>query len=128
LFNEKEINATFNKSIDTLRIINKINELKAVYYSLLYADGKHAKEKFIEIFGREYKGDKEDFEAINSKTQFFVDKLKSSQQEEKKGGITFSELVAIVENSRKIQIDREMKLFEFHRIYELELKKWKTAK
>ena len=66
--------------------------------------------------------------AINDKAKFFIDKLKSQIKPETKNGLTFSELVAIVENSRQIQIDREMKLFEFHRIYELELKKWKNAK
>ena len=62
--------------------------------------------------------------------QFYIDKInqieKSNQKSEK--GITFNELIAIVENSRKIVIDRQMKVFEFYKIYELELKKWQTAK
>ena len=128
LFNKSEINSVFNKSIDSLRLINKINELRIIYSALLYADGKNAKKRFNEIFGREYTGVKEDFEAINHKIEFFADKLKPLTKEEKKDGLTFPELIAIVENSRAIQIDREMKVFEFHRVYELELKKWKNAK
>lgn len=127
LFNQKEINIHFNKDVDRLRIVNKINELRAIYYSLAYCEGENAKAKYEEYFGEDYIGKKQ-LERINKKAKFYIDKLKVISQKEKNNGITFPELVVMVESSRGINIDREMKLFEFHRIYELELKRWQKEK
>ena len=127
LFNSNEIKSHFNRDIQRLRLFNKFNLLRAVYNSFLSgAECVNSKEVFKETFGREWEFTDENFELLRKKAKFFSDKLKDVpvKQEE---GITFSELIAMVENSRGIQIDRKMKLFEFHKIYELELKKWQTS-
>jgi len=73
LFNKSEINAAFNKDIDRLRLSNKIDELRAIYYSLIYSDGENAKERFKELFGKEFEGIESDIKKINDKAQFFID-------------------------------------------------------
>jgi hypothetical protein len=129
LFNQAEIDKEFNVHVDHLRLSNKVAELKAIYYALIYGDGENANKRFAEMFGKKFEGTEADIKRINDKAQFFIDKINQLQKNNKQSdkGITFNELIAIVENSRKIVIDREMKVFEFFKIYELELKKWQTS-
>lgn len=128
LFNQTEINKEFNTRINYLRLSNKVTELKAIYYSLIYANGENASNKFAEMFGKKWEGTEADIKSINDKAQFLIEKINQLQKPNKENekGITFNELIAIVENSRNISIDRQMKVFEFYKIYELELKKWRT--
>jgi hypothetical protein len=125
LFNKSEYEAAFNRNIDYLRLSNKVEELKAIYYSLLYADGENAKKRFKELFGKDFEGTEEDIKKINDKAKFFIDKIKSMPKP-KDSGLSFADIVTIVENSRGINVDRSMSVFEFYKIYELELKKWKN--
>ena len=129
LFNQAEINKEFNTHVDLLRLTNKVTELKAIYYALIYGDGANANKKYLEMFGKKFEGTESDINRINDKAQFYIDKINHLQKVNQKSdkGITFNELIAIVENSRKIVIDRQMKVFEFYKIYELELKKWQTS-
>lgn len=127
LFNKNEISKAISKNFDLFRLQSKIDELKAIYYSLIYADGENARERFKILFGKEFEYTENDINRINDKAKFYIDKINALPKPKEEKGITFNELIAIVENSRGITIDREMKVFEFHKIYELELKKWQTS-
>jgi hypothetical protein len=128
LFNKKEIDAGFSREIQRLRLINKINLFRAAYNSLsTESEAEHSKEFFKQTFGKEWEYKRENYELINSKAEFFINKLQAIKPSKSEDSITFSELVAIVESSRGIAIDREIKLFEFHKIYKQELKKWQQT-
>lgn len=102
-------------------------KLQMMYNSLLFYDGKNAKDEFYLLFGEKYEG-LDQIKRITNENNRILDKLSIiGVPIENDNGISFSELIVIVENSRSIAIDREMKLIEFKQIYDLELKKWQTS-
>ena len=122
LFNSKEIESNYVKSVTQLRLLNKVNLLRAAYNSLsTESEAEHSKEFFKQTFGKEWEYDLKNYELINRKAEFFINKLRVLQKDSTpKDSISFGELVAIIESSRGIAIDRKMKLIEFHKIYEQE--------
>jgi len=118
----------FQNDVMRLRLFNKINELRAMYSALQYTNAPNSRERFKEIFKKDFESKPENFKLINDKAEFFINKLKSIPDKGKKEGLGFSEIVAMVENSRGVSIDRKIKLFQFKRIYDIELKKWQENK
>jgi len=127
LFNPQ--NTNLGNDFLRLKFYTKHLKLLAMYDSLLYANGENAKAEFIKMFGVEYTNP-EQLKFITDENQRILDKLKMITPVEKKQdkGIGFGELVLIVESSRGMAIDRKMKLWEFKKIYDIELKKWQTQK
>ena len=124
LFNSKDVLKLLKNDVYRFKLQLKIQELRVIYTSLSTGSkAENSKRRFKELFGVEWDGQ---YELINDRVKFWVDKLEQLPKE-KNEGITFSELVALVENSRGVHIDRNLKLFEFHRIYQLELKKWQQT-
>ena len=128
MFNNRAMLSDFQNDVMRLRLFNKINELRAMYNALQYSEAPNSQERFKELFKNDFKPTDENFKLINDKAEFFINKLKSIPDKGKKEGLSFSEIVAMVENSRGIPIDRNMKLFQFKRIYDIELKKWQENK
>ncbi|MFW6326731.1 MAG: hypothetical protein ACOC2F_00305, partial [Bacteroidota bacterium] len=124
MFNNRAMLSDFQNDVMRLRLFNKINELRAMYNALQYSEAPNSKKRFNELFKKDFKPTDENFKLINDKAEFFINKLKSIPNKSKKEGLSFSEIVAMVENSRGVPIDRKMKLFQFKRIYDIELKKW----
>lgn len=108
-----------------LKLKNKVsNLLPALYMSLSYAKDESSKEIYEEHFGK-YPNDKDALERILGEIRKVNDMLKAlDKPKEQEAGITFTELVARVEASRDLTIDRNISLFEFKTIYDLEIEKW----
>lgn len=95
-----------------------------MYDSLTNCEGDNAKLEFKAMFHK-------DFETIEDLSRITkeADRLKSKMDilnepvTDNKNGITFGRLFIIVEASRGIPIDREIKLFQFKELYDIELEK-----
>lgn len=126
MFNNKS-DKNFDVELFRSKLYTKHLKFNAMYDSLLYCQGKNAKKEFLEMFGYEYNG-VDDLNRIVKKNSFILDKLKMLMPVEtkKQDGITFTQAVAYVEGSKELSIDRNMKLFEFKILYDIELKKWQT--
>jgi len=96
-----------------------------MYDALINSDGVNSRAEFKAMFGKEYEGI-EDIKRIVNENERLRDKIKIMSQNatEKKESITFNQLVIMVESSRNIPINRNTKLFEFKKMYDIELQKW----
>lgn len=132
-----EYNQLFNKQnnqlgneISRLRLYLKHLKLMAMYDSLLYAKGENALFEFRTMFNSEYTKP-EQLKLITDENTRILEKIQILTPKEtvkKENTITFNDLVLIIETSRNMAIDRKMKLWEFKKVYDLELKKWQTQK
>ena len=127
LFNHQ--NNNLGNDFLRLRLYTKHLKLLAIYDSLLYAQGENALKEFKTMFGEDYKKP-EQLKFVTDENMRILDKLRMLQPFEKKNGksLSFGDLLLLVETSRGMAIDRKMKLWEFKKMYDLELKKWQTQK
>ena len=102
----------------------KFQKLRAMYVSLTTCDAKNSKKEFIELFGVEYKSEN-DLKFITETAKQLDDKIKIliPKENKKNKGLSFVKTVIIVEESRKIPINRNIKLYEFYEMYKTELEK-----
>ena len=119
-------NKQLENNIFRTRLFLKHMKLQAMYNSLLYSKGINAKKEFVNIFGYDYTEIK-DLKRVTDENNRILDKLKIISKPMNGETIAFSDLVVMVETSRKIPIDRDMKLWEFKKVYDLELKKWQQT-
>lgn len=134
---EKKYNEFFNikkenKLADdwyVLRLRNTVNNyLPALYYGILYGNDDEIKERFKNKFGK-YPETAEDLNMIVKEIDRLLDMLKVlDSQTDNEDGIGFSELVALIENSRGIPINRDITLWDFKQIHDIEVKKWQQQK
>lgn len=108
-----------------LKLRNLVNNLyPSLYYALIYDDSEEPKKIYKELFGKEPKTT-EDLNKIVSEIGRLSDKLKIYDvPKDKQPSIDFSDLIPMIEQSRGISIDRNMTLYEFKKIHDLEVKKW----
>jgi hypothetical protein len=104
----------------------KHTKLRAMYDSLTTCVGENAVAEFKEIFGHEFKSI-DDLKLLTGEAERVNDKMKILSVPNKKEGISFSKLINIVEVSRGITIDRNIKLFQFKDMYDTEIEKWNKA-
>ena len=97
-----------------------------MYDSLTTCDALNARGEFKKMFGKDYESI-EDLKLITNLAEQIGDKLKNAVSPIKKEGVTFVDLIGMVEMSRNIPIDRKIKLFEFYKMYQTELKKWNNG-
>ena len=133
----KEYNSLFNNKKDEnldveifrQKLYTKHLKYNAIYDSLLYCQGENAKKEYFDLFGEEYVS-VDQLERIAKKNAFILEKLKilmPVESDRKNESITFTKLVTLVEGSRELPLDRNIKLFEFKEIYDIELKKWQQT-
>jgi len=95
-----------------------------MYDSLTTCDGENARIEFKAMFGKDFETI-EDLERITKE----ADKLKTKINiltepvSAKSEGISFNKLVIIIESSRGITIDTDIKLFQFKEMYDIEIEK-----
>ena len=109
-----------------LRMRNKINNLyPLLYYSVIYDNSQKTKELYKKHFGN-YPESDEDLTRIVDRIEKLKDQLGVVESKENKDDdyISFSRLIAIVEDSKGIQIDRKMTLYDFYELYQNEMAKW----
>ncbi len=104
-------------------------KLRAMYNALVYTENcENSKKEFAEMFGHEFAG-LNDIKLIVDESNRIADKIKMLQPQPKQNdkSITFNQLVIIVETSRGLPIDRNIKLYEFKKMYDIELEKWRRT-
>lgn len=128
LFNLNSGDKELNTDIFILKLGVKRMKLRAMYNALLFGPGANAKKEFAEMFGHEFTGLK-DFKLIVDEGNRLQDKIKMLQPGTKQNdkSITFNQLVIMVETSRGLPIDRNIKLYEFKKMYDIELTKWRKT-
>jgi len=130
-----QYNIFFNPSEKTkqqdwllLRLENKANNIyPAMFYGLIYGDDKKTKELFKEYFGK-YPETEADLDMIVAEIGRINDKLSFINPVSEKEGIEFAKLVALIETSRGLPIDRSITLYEFYELYTIEIEKWQQKK
>lgn len=118
----------FNSDVFLLKLKNKaFNILPALYSDLMTVCSDEAKQTYLEYFGNEFK-DISQLEPILKKINFLKEKISSIPDTaiSKDKGLSFADVVILIESSINRYIDREMKLYEFKKIYDIELKKWQA--
>ena len=123
LFNNGVSKKRFNSDSFKFKMQLKQLKLKAMYESILSSDAPNSKEEFKLMFGHEFKSD-EDLKLIINKYDMLHDKLSVEDTTTDSEGLTFEETVQLIETSRGLPIDRNMKLYSFHVMYVNESKKW----
>jgi hypothetical protein len=127
LFNLQTGNKEINAELFVFKMALKRLKLRAMYSALLNSvDCENSKREFAEMFGHEFAG-VSDIQLIVDESNRLADKIKAlrpQHTQSKEKSITFSQLVIIVETSRGLPIDRRTKLYEFKKMYEIELQKW----
>jgi len=125
LFNKGGNDKQFNANLFLMKMYVKQLKLRAMYDALINSDGVNSRVEFMSMFGKEFEG-VEDIKRIVNEVDRLSDKIKIMSQNtpEKKESITFNQLVIMVESSRGLPINRETKLFEFKKMYDIELEKW----
>jgi hypothetical protein len=126
-FSDKSVSSVINDSLYILRLKNKIENILPLIHTILKItpDSKLANEGFEEEFGRKYKGEN-DLKLIENKIENLQLKLPKEAIVNNKG-ISFSTLISLVESSRGIGIDRNITLYDFKNIYEIEREKWQKS-
>lgn len=124
LFNSGAGIKSINLDRSILRLSTKIGRLKAIYDVLSHTKGNNSMREFNRIFKRQYEG-KDDLILITNEINRLSDKIAIIKpvNNSKKDGLSFSELVVIVELSRDIPISNDTKLSKFKDMYDIELKK-----
>lgn len=112
-----------------LKLKNLVNNyLPAMYYSLIYGDSENSKRQFKERYGK-YPESTDDLNRIVKDIEKILDQLKVIAFVPKdENSITFSKLVALIENSRGIPISRNITLWDFKQIHDIEIEKWQQNK
>jgi len=125
LFNKGGNDKQFNANLFLMKMYVKQMKLRAMYDALINSEGVNSRLEFAAMFGKEFEGVK-DIQRIVNEVDRLSDKIKimSNNTPEKKESITFNQLVIMVESSRNIPINRNTKLFEFKKMYDIELEKW----
>jgi hypothetical protein len=135
---EKKYDEFFNptkndKLVDNwyeLKLKNLVNNyLPALYYSLVYGSDTESKRQYKERYGKEPETT-EDLNRIVKDIEKILDQLKvlAFVPENKDNSITFSKLVALIENSRGVPVERSMTLWDFKQIHDIEIEKWQQSK
>jgi hypothetical protein len=101
--------------------------LPGMYYALLYGEDESAKEQYKKRFGKDPET-VEDLNLIVNQINKIMDQLSVLDNKPEEKGVSFSELVALIENSRGIPIDRNITLWDFKQIHDLEITKWQQSK
>jgi len=127
LFNSQNTSKYFNSDVFRLKIENKVhNILPALYSDLMTVCSDLAKSTYKEYFGVEYHG-ADQLERIIDEINRLKEKIQIlNKPTDKKDGVSFSETILLIEDSRGIEISRNIKLYEFKTMYDKELKKWQT--
>ncbi len=128
LFNKGAGNKELSLQFTVFKMYTKQMKLRAMYDSLIYSEtAENAKKEYKLLFGKDYEG-VDDLNKLVSEANRLTEKIKLLERPQKetedKNSIGFAQLVVIVESSRGIPIDRKIKLFEFKKMYEIELEKW----
>ncbi len=128
----KQYNIFFNPHEKTkqqdwylLNMENKANNIyPALFYALIYGNDQKSRDLFEEHFGKA-PDTQDDLNMIIAEINRLNDKLAAiSPSKADSKGIEFAKLVAIVETSRTIPIDRSTTLYEFYELYKIEIEKW----
>jgi len=125
LFNKGSGDKEFNANLFLMKLYVKQLKLRAMYDALLNSEAVNSRAEFKLMFGKDFEGI-EDIKRIVNENERLSDKIKimSNVSPDKKESITFNQLVIMVESSRNIPINRNTKLFEFKKMYDIELEKW----
>ena len=129
LFNKESGSKELSLQYTIFKMYTKQMKLRAMYDSLVYSEtAENAKREYFLLFGKQYEGI-EDLNKLVSEANRLTDKIKllerpPKNEHENKNSIGFAQLVVIVESSRGVHIERKTKLFEFKKMYEIELEKW----
>lgn len=123
LFNLRGDSKKFNSDKLLLRLCVKELKLRSMYQSIVSCSGDNARKSYRELFGKEY--DKDGLKLILSSYEKVKDQISimSKPVVKKPESISLSRLIVIIEDSKSIPIDRNIKVFEFWEIYNNELKK-----
>lgn len=117
--NDKQINIDRYR----LKLQTKLMKLRAMYEALATSEAENSKAEFELMFGRRF-SEVEDLKILTNESERIAHKIKTLLIPQKDNGISFSQLVVIVETSRGIAISQKTKLFRFYEMYKLELEKW----
>jgi len=125
LFNKGADDKQFNASLFLMKMYVKQLKLRAMYDALINSDAENSRAEFKLMFGKDFEG-VEDIKRIVNENDRLSDKIRIMSQNapDKKESITFNQLVIMVESSRGLPINRNTKLFEFKKMYDIELAKW----
>ena len=111
-----------------LKLKNMVNNyLPALYYSLIYGENDESKRQYKELFNKEPETT-EDLNLIVDRINKIIDQLSIIDNKPEKENISFSKLVALIEGSRGIPIDRNITLWDFKQIHDIEIEKWQQSK
>jgi len=135
---ENKYNEFFNPEKDDklvdgwfeLKLKNLVNNyLPALYYSLIYGNNEESKRQYKERYGKEPETT-DDLNRIVKDIEKILDQLKviAFVPESNQNSITFSKLVALIENSRGVPVERSMTLWDFKQIHDIEIEKWQQSK
>lgn len=104
-----------------------MQKLRAMYDALSVYEAPNCRKEFSEMFGHDFMPP-HDLKRISDKYAFFGDKLSllipNKKTNKPKESMTFIDVVLLTELSRGLQIDRNILLYDFHRMFRTELKKW----
>lgn len=124
LFNAGDGKKKLNIDRFLLKLYIKHQKLRAMYDSLTTCDAPNARGEFELMFGMKYKST-DDLKLITDLAEQINQKMGGLKPHEAaKEGVSFIELIRIVETSRGINIDRNIKLYEFYGMYQAEMEKW----
>jgi len=124
LFNSKDDLSQLNANRFLLKLYVKHLKLRAMYRALIHCDAKNSKAEFKKLFNKDFEA-VEDLDLIVNEAARLNDKMGMLKTPiSNKDGISFSQLVIIVETSRGVNISRATKLFEFYKMFKIELEKW----
>ncbi|MCK5605271.1 hypothetical protein KAR91_25490 [Candidatus Pacearchaeota archaeon] len=125
LFNNAFHKKQFNSDLVIQKMQLKMQKLRAMYDALSVCEAPNCREEFKLMFGHDFNLP-DDLKLITDKYAFYGDKLPLliPRNNEAKESMTFIDVVLLTEISRGLQIDRNILLYDFHRMYKTELKKW----
>lgn len=124
LFNSNSDDKQFDSRKTLLRLFVKFQKLRAMYSALTTCEAENSKKEFKTMFGKEFETI-DDLKFITETAKQLDDKIKilTPKDEPTKKGLSFVKTVIVVEESRKIPINRKIKLYEFYEMYKTELEK-----
>ena len=123
LFNSGSDKKHFNAKKFLLKLYIKHQKLRAMYDALTTCEAVNSNAEFKLMFGKEFKTIN-DLKLVTNEANRINDKMGVLNQPQEKGNdISFSQLVIMIETSRNIPINRNIKLYEFYEMYKNELSK-----
>jgi len=124
LFNRGDDLKKLNSNRFLLKLYVKHLKLRAMYDALTNCEAENSKAEFKLMFKKEFET-VDDLKLITNEADRLNDKMGMlNMPNYKKDGLSFSQLVIVVETSRGVNISRDTRLFEFYKMYEIELEKW----